>query len=64
MAGLRSVGKGFVTVGMGIFDVAKLAVSGTFGVVYEFADEVVYLVLPSASSQASLNPGEELTIVY
>ncbi len=64
MAGLRSVGKGFVTIGMGIYDVAKLAVSGTFGVVYEFADEVVYLVLPSASSQASLNAGEELTIVY
>lgn len=64
MAGLKSFGNSFVTVGKGLFDIGKLAVSGVTGVVYEFADEVVYLVYPSASNNSSLNPGEELVIVY
>ena len=32
--------------------------------VYEFVDELVYIILPSKSNNSSLNPGEELTIVY
>lgn len=64
MAGLRSFGKGFVTIGYGIYDVAKLAVSGSFGVLYEFGDEVRYLILPSSVNDSALNVGDELTIVY
>jgi hypothetical protein len=61
---VKNFGRGFVTVGKGAYDICKLAVSGTFGVVYEFTDEVVYLVLPSASANSSLNPNEEIMIVY
>ncbi len=61
---LKNVGQSFVTVGYGIYDLAKLAVSGTFGVLYEFGDEVMYLILPSKSNDSSLNVGEELVIVY
>lgn len=62
--GVKNLGQSFVTVGKGVFDISKLAVSGTFGVVYEFVDELIYVVLPSKSNNSSLNPGEELTIVY
>lgn len=61
---IRSFGKGFVTVGYGIYDIAKLAVSGTFGAVYEVGDELMYLILPSKSNDSSLNVGEELVIVF
>ena len=61
---VKNFGRGFVTVGKGIFDLAKIAVSGTFGVVYEVVDEVVYLILPSKSADSSLNPNEEIMIVY
>ncbi len=64
IAGLKSLGNSVVTVGKGIYDISKLLVSGVFGVVYEFTDEVKYLILPSASNDSSLNPGEELVIVY
>lgn len=64
MAGLRSFGKGFVTVGYGIYDIAKLAASGVFGVVYEFGDEVRYLILPSSINDSALNAGDELTVYY
>ncbi len=64
MAGLRSFGKSFVTVGYYIYDVAKLAVSGTFGVLYEFGDEVRYLILPSSTKDSALNPGDEMTVVF
>ena len=60
----KNFGRGFVTVGKGVYDIAKLAVSGTFGVLYEFTDEVVYLILPSKSADSSLNPNEEIMIVY
>lgn len=62
--GVKNIGQSFATVGKGVFDITKLAVSGTFGVVYEFVDELIYIVLPSKSNNSSLNPGEELTIVY
>ena len=64
VSGLRSFGSSFVTVGKGIFDITKLAVSGAFGVVYEVVDEVVYLVLPSKSNDSSLNPGETMNIIF
>lgn len=62
--GIKNLGQGVATVGKGVFDITKLAVSGTFGLVYEFVDELVYIILPSKSNNSSLNPGEELTIVY
>lgn len=61
---VKNFGRGFVTVGKGVFDLAKLAVSGTTGVVYEVLDEVVYLILPSKSADSSLNPNDEIMIVY
>ena len=61
---VKNFGRGFVTVGKGVYDLAKLTVSGTTGVLYEFADEVVYLILPSKSADSSLNPNEEIVIVY
>lgn len=64
MAGLRNVGKSFLTVGYYVYDTAKLAVSGTFGVLYELGDEVRYLILPSSVNDSALNPGDELTVIY
>ena len=64
VAGVKSFGNSILTVGKGIYDIGKLLVSGVFGVVYEFTDEVKYLIIPSASNDSSLNPGEELVIVY
>ena len=64
VAGAKSFGNVFVTVGKGVYDLCKLAVSGTFGVLYEFTDEVRYLIVPSYSNNSSLNPGEELTIIF
>lgn len=60
----KNFGRGFVTVFKGVFDVTKVLVSGTVGVVYEFVDEVVYLILPSKTADSSLNPNEEIMIVY
>ena len=64
MAGLRNVGKSFVTLGYFVADTAKLAVSGTFGVLYELGDEVRYVILPSSINDSALNPGDELSIIY
>jgi len=61
---VKNFGRGFVSVGKGIYDISKLAVSGTVGIVYEVVDEAVYLILPSKSADSSLNPNEEITIVY
>ena len=63
-AGLKSFANSFVTVGKGVYNLCKLAVSGVFGVVYEIGDEVLYLFAPSASNASSLNPDEELTIIF
>jgi hypothetical protein len=63
-AGLRSFGNGFVTVGKGVVNIVELAASGVFGVVYEFGDEVRYLILPSSINDSALNPGDELTVIY
>ena len=64
VAGLKSVGNAAVTVGKGIFDIAQLAVNGTFGVLYEAADEIRYVIVPAYSNDSSLNPSEENTIVF
>lgn len=64
LKGLKSVGSSFITVGKGIFDLGKLVVSGTFGVLYEIGDEIRYVILPSTTNDSSLNPDEELTIIY
>lgn len=61
---VKNFGRGFVTVFKGVYDLGKLAVSGTTGVIYEVADEVVYFILPSKSADSSLNPNEEIMIVY
>ncbi len=62
--GMASAGNVLVTTGKGIFDFSKLIVSGTFGVLYELGDEIVYVLVPSLSNSSSLNPNEELTIVF
>ena len=62
--GVASFGQGVVTVFKGVYDISKVIVSGTFGVIYEFCDEVVYCVLPSHSNSSSLNCDEELTILF
>jgi hypothetical protein len=63
-SGLKSAGNGVLAVGKGIYEIGKTTVSGTFGVVNEFTDEVVYLVYPKASNNAALNPNEEIIITY
>lgn len=64
VAGVKNVGNAAVTVGKGIYNIGKVIVSGIFGIVYEVTDEVRYLIIPSYSNASSLNPGEELTIVF
>jgi hypothetical protein len=64
LKGLKSVGSSFITVGKGVYNLSKLAVSGTFGVLYEFVDECKYIILPSTTNDSSLNPDEELTILF
>lgn len=63
-SGVKSAGNGILAVGKGIYEVGKTAVSGTFGILYEAADELVYLVYPKASNNSSLNPGEELVVIF
>ena len=62
--GLKSVGSSFITVGKGVYNITKLAVSGTFGVCYEFVDEAKYIFVPNTTNDSSLNPDEVLTILY
>ena len=63
-SGAKSFGYAVLSVGKGIYDLSKIAVSGVFGVLYEVYDEIVYVILPSASNDSSLNPNEELIIVF
>ena len=63
-SGAKSFGYAIWSVGKGIYDLGKIAVSGVFGVVYEVLDEIVYVILPSASNDSSLNPNEELIIIF
>ena len=63
-SGLKSGGNGIYALGKGVYEVGKTAVSGTFGVVNELTDEVVYLVYPKASNNAALNPNEEIIVSF
>lgn len=63
-SGLKSGGNGVLAVGKGIVDIGKTAVSGTFGIVNEVTDELVYLILPSKSNNAALNPNEEIVVTF
>ncbi len=62
--GLSSFGMSFVTVGKGIYGIVKTALSGTFGVVYEIGDELLYTIVPSVSNSAAINPNEEITVIF
>lgn len=63
-SGVKSASNGLVAVGKGVVDIAKTAASGTFGIVNEVADELVYLVYPKASNNAALNPNEEIIVSF
>ena len=63
-SGVKSAGNGILAVGKGVWEIAKTAVSGTFGILYEVTDELVYLVYPKASNNSALNPDEELVIIF
>ena len=63
-AAARSFGNSFYTIGKGIFDLSKILVNGTFGVLYEFGDELLYVFAPGLSNDSSLNPNEELVILF
>ena len=60
----RSFGNSLYTVGKGVFDLTKIFVNGVFGVLYEFGDELVYVFAPGLSNDSSLNPNEELVILF
>ena len=64
LKGLKSVGSSFITVGKGVYNISKYAVSGTFGVLYEFYDECKYIIVPNTTNDSCLNPDEELTIIF
>jgi len=63
-AAARSFGNCFYTVGKGVFDLAKIFTNGVFGVIYEFGDELLYVFAPGLSNDSSLNPNEELVILF
>lgn len=62
--GAASFGNSFVTLGKGVYGIVKTVVSGTFGVIYEVGDELLYTIVPSVSNSSALNPNEELTIIF
>lgn len=63
-SGAKSFGMSFVTVGKGVYNIVKTAVSGTFGIVYEIGDELLYTIVPSVSNSSALNPNEEFTVIF
>ncbi len=64
VAGVKRFGSSFITLGKGIFDICKDVVGGVFGVIYEIGDEIVYVIVPSLSNASSLNPGEEILVIF
>ena len=64
LKGLKSIGSGVIAVGKGVYNISKTAVSGVFGIGYEFVDEVKYIIVPSTTNDSALNPDEELTILF
>ena len=64
LKGLKSVGSSFITIGKSVYNVVKLTTSGVFGVGYELVDEAKYIFVPNTTNDSSLNPDEELTIIF
>ena len=64
LKGLKDVGSGVIAVGKGVYNITKTATSGVFGVGYEIVDEFKYLIVPNTTNDSSLNPDEELTILF
>jgi hypothetical protein len=62
--GAASFGNSFVTLGKGVYGIVKTAISGTFGIIYEIGDELLYTIVPNVSNSAALNPNEELTVIF
>jgi len=62
--GAASFGNSFVTLGKGVYGIIKTTVSGTFGIIYEFGDEVLYTIVPHLSESSALNPNESITVVF
>ncbi len=51
-------------VGMGIYDTARTAFSGTVGVLKESGDEIAYVVSPDGARIAQINPNEVLSVAF
>ena len=62
--GAASFGNSFVTLAKGVFGIVYTTLSGTFGIIYELGDELLYTIVPSVSNSSALNPNEELTIIF
>ncbi len=64
LKGVKDLSSGVVAVGKGTTNIVKTVTTGVFGLGYELVDEVKYLIVPSTTNDSSLNPDEELTIVF
>jgi hypothetical protein len=64
LKGLKSIGSGVIAVGKGVYNITKTATTGVFGICYELVDEVKYVFVPNTTNDSSLNPDEELTIIF
>lgn len=64
LKGAKSLGSTVVSIGKGVWDISKLTVSCPFGLLYEFYDECKYIIVPNTTNDSSLNPDEELTIIF
>ena len=64
LKGLKDISSGVIAVGKGTTNIVKTASTGVFGVLYEITDEFKYVIVPSTTNDSSLNPDEELTIVF
>lgn len=64
LKGAKDLGSSVISIGKCAYNLSKYVVSGTFGVLYEFVDECKYLIVPNTTNDSSLNPDEELTIIF
>ncbi len=64
LKGLKDISSGVIAVGKGTTNIVKTATTGVFGVCYEIVDEFKYIIVPNTANDSSLNPDEELTIVF
>ena len=51
-------------VGVGVYDFAKTAFTGTAGVLKESGDEIAYVVSPDGARIAQVNPDETLSVAF